>query len=394
MDTRIPGRRFLHSPGPTHVPDEVLDAMRRQPMDMADPRLTRCIAACEAGLQRLLGTASAKPFIYAGNGHGAWEVLVENLIAPGELVLIAGTGHFSDSWALQTEALGRRVQRTPWIEGRAIDVAAVEQALRDDREHQIKALFVVHTDTASGITSELAPLRAALDAAGHPALLVADVVASLGAAPFEMDALGVNVAVGASQKGLMLPPGLGFVAVDQAAMEMAARNPAPRFYWDWRLRDSELPYRKFCGTPPQNLLMGLEAALGLVFQEGLGQVHARHALLARAVHATVEGWATAGALSFFAQVPEQRSVSVTAVQVAPGIDVDALRALARERFQVSIAGGLGPLTGRVFRIGHLGDLNAAMVLGCLAGVEAALTVQGIPFGRDGVARAVACLAKG
>lgn len=392
MNTRIPGHRFLHSPGPTHVPDAVMDAMHRQPMDLGDPRVSQNIDACETGLKRLLQTDSAGVFMYAANGHGAWEVVVENIAATGETVLVPGTGHFSESWALQTEALGRRVLRTPWQEGHPIDAAAVAQALRADRARDIKAVFMVHTDTASGVTSDVSAMRAALDAADHPALLVVDVVASLGAAPFAMDAGRVNVVVGASQKGLMLPPGLGFVAVDQQAMEASKRNAAPRYYWDWRLRESELSYRKFCGTPPQNLLFGLEASLGLIFQEGIEEVWARHALLSRAVHAAVQGWSQAGALSFFAPQPASRSVSVTSVQVAPGIDPEALRTVARERFQVAIAGGLGPLAGRVFRIGHLGDMNPAMILGCLAGLEAAMTVQGIPFGRDGVQRAIACMA--
>ena len=371
-----------------------MDAIRRQPMDLADPRVSRNIAACEAGLKRLLHTEQSGIFMYAANGHGAWEVVIENLLAPGDSVLIPGTGHFSESWALQTEALGRRVVRTPWQEGHAIDVSALEQALLADRERAIKAVFVVHTDTASGITSDLVALRAALDRADHPALLVVDVVASLGAAPFAMDALGVNVAVGASQKGLMLPPGLGFVAVDRHAMDASKRNPAPRYYWDWRLRDHEVSYRKFCGTPPINLVMGLEVALELLFQEGLETVWARHALLSRSVHAAVEGWSQGGALGFFAEQPACRSVSVTSVRVAQGVDPEALRTVARERFQVAIAGGLGPLAGRVFRIGHLGDMNPAMILGCLAGLEAAMTVQGIPLGRDGLQRAVACMARG
>lgn len=392
MTTRIPGRRFLHSPGPTHVPDAVLDAMHRQPMDLADPRVDQNIKACEIGLRRLLHTESAGVYMYAANGHGAWEVVVENLLASGETVLVPGTGHFSESWAVQTEALGRKVQRTPWQEGHPIDAAAVEAALRADRARDIKAVFVVHTDTASGVTSDLAAIRAALDAADHPAMLVVDVVASLGAAPFAMDAGRINVVVGASQKGLMLPPGVGFVAVDKQAMEVSQRNPAPRFYWDWRLRENELSYRKFCGTPPLSLMFGLEASLGLLFQEGLEQVWARHALLARAVHAAVEGWSKGGAFGFFAPLPASRSVSVTSVSVAPGIDPEALRTVARERFQVSIAGGLGPLAGRVFRIGHLGDMNPAMILGCLAGVEAAMTVQGIPLGDGGVQRAIAVLA--
>ena len=389
---RIPGQRFLHSPGPTRVPDEVVHAMSRQPMDMGDPRLDRCIAACEAGLRRLLHTERADIFMYATNGHGAWEAVIANLAAPGQTVLIPGTGHFSESWAVQTEALGVRVVRTPDVEGLPIDAAVVEAALRDDVRHKIVAVFAVHTDTASGVTSDLPALRAAIDRAGHPALFVVDGVASIGAAPLAMDALRANVVLGASQKGLMVPPGLGFVAVDARAMEVASRNPAPRYYWDWRLRRSELSYRKFCGTPPQTLLMGLEAALALIFNEGEAAVYARHRRIADAVHAAVACWSEVGALQFFGRVAASRSVSVTAVQVGPGIDPEAMRSVARERFQVAIAGGLGPLAGRVFRIGHLGDTNPAMILGCLAGIEAAMAVQGIAFGRGGVQRAVEALA--
>ena len=391
---RIPGRRFLHSPGPTPLPDAVLHAMSAQPMDMGDPRLDANIAACEQGLKRLLQTDASDVFIYAANGHGIWEAVVENLADAGEAVLVPGTGHFSQSWAEQTEALGRRVVRTPWREGWPIDAAAVEQALREDQARTIKAVFAVHTDTASGVTTDLSALRHAIDAAGHPALLVADVVASLGAAPFAMDALGVDVALGASQKGLMCPPGVAFVAVNAAALAAARRNPAPRFYWDWVRRKHDMSYRKFCGTPPQNLLLGMEVALGLIFQEGLDAVWRRHAQLAQTVQAAVEGWREGGALEFFAQDPTSRSVSVTTIKVAAGIDVDALRSVARERFQVSIAGGLGPLAGRAFRIGHLGDCNPAMILGAIAGVEAALRAQGIAVGAGGIQRAVRSLAGG
>ncbi|MBC8055207.1 MAG: aminotransferase class V-fold PLP-dependent enzyme, partial [Rhizobiales bacterium] len=251
--TRFPGHRFLHSPGPSRVPDEVLHAMSRQPMDLADPRVDQCIAACELGLKRLLHT-DHDVFLYAANGHGAWEAVIANLVAPGAKVLVAGTGHFSESWALQTEAMGGVVIRTPWVEGLAIDPADIEAALRDDAAHEIAAVFAVHTDTASGVTSDLGAIRAAIDRAGHPALFVVDVVASLGATPFEMDALGADVALGACQKGLMLPPGLAFTAVNARAMERSRANPMPRFYWDWRLRQNPLSYRKFCGTPPQSLL--------------------------------------------------------------------------------------------------------------------------------------------
>ena len=243
-------------------------------------------------------------------------------------------------------------------------------------------MFAVHTDTASGVTSDIAAMRRALDAARHPALLVADVVASLGAAPFAMDELGVDVAVGASQKGLMCPPGVGFVAVNAKAFAAAESNPAPRFYWDWVRRKHEMSYRKFCGTPPQNLLFGLEAALGLIFREGLDAVWSRHARLAGAVHAAIEGWREGGAVDFFAQEPASRSVSVTTIAVKPGVvEIDTLREVARERFQVAMAGGLGPLNGRAFRIGHLGDCNPAMILGAIAGAEAAMRTLGMPVGR-------------
>ena len=389
---RIPGRRFLHSPGPTPVPDEVLWAMSRQPMDLGDPRLARTIAACEQGLKQLLRTEAGEVFLYAANGHGVWEAAVENLLPLGGTALVPGTGHFSESWAVQTEALGRHVVRTPWVQRQPIDVDAVVRALREDTAREIAAVFVVHTDTSSGITSDLAALRAAIDATGHPALFVVDVVASLGAAPFDMDGLRADVVIGASQKGLMCPPGVGFVAVGPRAMEVARANPAPRFYWDWVRRQSELSYRKFCGTAPQSLVAGLEAALGLLFTEGLEAVFERHRRLAGAVHAAVQAWGSAGALGFYAAQPASRSVSVTTVTVPAGTDVDALRAVARERFQVAFAGALGPLAGQAFRIGHLGDQNPAAILGCLAGIEAAMSVRGIPHGRGGVEAAVAALA--
>jgi alanine-glyoxylate transaminase / serine-glyoxylate transaminase / serine-pyruvate transaminase len=391
---RIPGERLLHAPGPTHIPWEVLNAMHRQPLDHGDPRLDATIANCEAGLRRLLKTSQAELFLYACNGHGVWEAVTENLVAPGQAALLPATGHFSEQWALQLEVTGRRAIRTPYRAGHPVDPSAVESALRADTKREIVAVFAVHTDTASGITHDVAAMRTAIDRAGHPALLVVDVIASLAAAPFAMDALGVNVAVGASQKGLMSPPGLGFVAVDQRAFEVATRNTAPRYYWDWKRRRGDYSYQKFCGTPPQNLLFGIEAALALIEGEGLDAVIARHALLARAVQAAVERWAMEGALSMHCRVAEARSASVTTIEVRDGVDVEALRTVARERFQVAVAGGLGPFSGRAFRIGHLGDLNPAMILGCLAGIESAMIAQGVAFGRDGVAHASACLAAG
>ena len=376
------------------MPDEVLHAMSRQPMDLADPRVMTTISACEHGLKRLLGTEAAEVFLYICNGHGVWEAVIENLLPPGGTALVPGTGHFSESWALQAEALGRKVRRTAWREGHGIDLQSVGEALHADRDDDIVAVFAVHTDTASGVTNDMSALREAMDATGHPALLVVDAVASLGVEPLRMDKLRANVVLGASQKGLMCPPGLGLVAVDAAALAVSQRNPAPRDYWDWERRRGPMSYQKFCGTPPLSLLAGLEAALALIFAEGLPQVWARHALLASAVHAAVEGWREGGVLDFYCVDAAQRSAAVTAITVAPGIDVDALRTSARERFQVAMAGGLGPLLGRAFRIGHLGDQNAPGVLGALGGIEAALRAHGVPVGQGGVQRAVEVISRG
>jgi alanine-glyoxylate transaminase/serine-glyoxylate transaminase/serine-pyruvate transaminase len=389
--SRIPGTPFLHAPGPTRLPPQVANALGGQPFELGDPALDGLIADCEQGLKRLFcSPADAELFLYAANGHGAWEAAITNLVAPGQCVVVAGSGPFAEAWAVHAEGLGVPVQRTPWREGHAADAAAVEELLRADRARAVVAVFVVHTDTGSGVTNDVAAFRAAIDAADHPALLVVDVVASLAATPFDMGACGVDVAIGAGQKALMLPPGLSFVAAGARALQVAERNPAPRFYWDWQRRRSPLNYRKFCGTAPQNLLMGLQAALSLVEAEGLQQVFARHRLLAQAVQAAVAGWAEAGDVSLFVHDAAVRSVSVTTIGVRAGIDPEALRRLARERFQVGLAGGLGTLAGRIFRIGHLGDLNAPMVLGCLAGVEAAMQASGIAYG-PGVARAVAVL---
>ncbi|MFO1265727.1 MAG: aminotransferase class V-fold PLP-dependent enzyme [Rubrivivax sp.] len=395
VNPRIPGIRSLHSPGPTRVPDAVMHAMQRPMMDLADPRVAALIRACEDGMRALLASRDAHVIFYAANGHGMWEAVSTNLSARGRTLLVAGGGHFSDSWAMQTEVLGAAtgttVQRTPHTEGHPIDAAAIEQALREDSEHRIAAVLVVHTDTASGITSDLAAVRRAIDAARHPALFVVDLVASLAAAPFAMDALGVDVAMGASQKGLMCPPGLGYVAVNARALAFAEQHAGPRFYWDWVRRVSDVQYKKFCGTPPLAHLAGLEAALQLIEQEGLDRVHARHARLRNAVLAALARWSDAGTLKPFCRVPAASSATVTAIEVSPGIDPEALRTVARERFQVAIAGGLGPLAGRVFRVGHLGDMNEATILGALAGVEAAMTVQGIAYGTGGVAAAAQSL---
>lgn len=375
----FPGLRFLHSPGPTHVPKAVMDAIAEQPMDMADERLDPLIADCEAGLRSIMKTRQAEVFIYASNGHGVWEAVTVNLAAPGQKVLIASTGHFSDSWALMTEAMGVEVLRTTYREGYPIDPSDVETLLRADAKREIVAVYVVQTDTASSVTSDVPAIRQAMDRAGHEALLVVDVVASLAAAPYEMDAWGVNVTLGASQKGMMCPPGMAFCAADERALAVAKANPSHRFYWDWNRRRGAPSYRKFCGTPPQNFLMGLRAAMNLLETEGLDQVLARHHRFATAVQRAVQAWSVGGDIGFVCQVPEARSVSVTSITVK-GVDPENIRRVAREQFNVAIAGGLGPFTGRVFRIGHLGDLSAPMVMGCLSGVEGTLRALQVRIG--------------
>jgi alanine-glyoxylate transaminase/serine-glyoxylate transaminase/serine-pyruvate transaminase len=385
------GVKFLHSPGPTHVPDIVLQAMMAQPMDLGNPRLASLIENCEQGLRRLLHTSSAEVLMYASNGHGAWEAVIANLLAPGRKVLVAGSGFFAEAWAQHAEACGAIAIRTASRYGAPIDARLIEQTLRSDIAGEIVAVFAVQTDTSSGVTSDIRAVRQAIDRAEHPALLAVDAVASLAATPLLMDEWGINVVIGASQKALMLPPGLAFTIVDQRALEASRRNPAPRMYWDWERRVSDLLYRKFCGTPPENLLMGLEAALAQIEREGYDQVFARHARIARAVHAAVERWGERGALWLAVDQPSARSASVTAISVREGIDPDLLCQVARERFHVAIAGGVGPQGGTVFRIGHLGDINEPMILGCLAGLEAALRHQHIPIGNGALDCAIAAL---
>lgn len=390
---RLPGIRFVHSPGPTHVPDEVMHAMQRPMTDLADPRVAALISACELGMKTLLNSPASDIFFYASNGHGVWEAASTNLGSDKHTLLIAGSGHFSDQWALQTEGLGLPLIRTPHTEGQRINVEAIESALRSDTLHKISAVMVVHTDTASGITSDLLEIRKAIDRAQHPALYVVDVVASLAATPFDMDALGVDVCLGSSQKGLMMPPGLGFVAVNAKAFEWSQHNAKPRFYWSWFERKTTVQSAKFCGTPPLAHLAGLEMSLRLLNEEGLDAVYARHQRLGAAVRAAVNAWSTCGALKLHCQDPAGFSNSVTAIEVTPDIDPEALRMVAREKFQVAMAGGLGALTGRAFRIGHLGDMNEPMILGALAGIEAAMRVQKIPFGDQGMSAAIAYLAE-
>lgn len=386
-------REFLHTPGPTHIPDRVLNAMHRQPYDLSDPRFVDLALSCFEDLKGVFRT-QGEVFLYASNGHGGWEAALANLFEPGDSVLVPDVGHFSQSWGGHARSFGLEVLGPAGDRRRALDPQVVEDALRRDDAGRIKAVLAVQTDTATGITSDIQALRAAIDASGHPALLVVDVIASLAAAPFAMDDWGVDVAIGASQKALMGPPGLAAVAVNRRTVELAATREGHRYYWDWRIRSEREMYRRFCGTAPEHTLFGLREALDILAEEGLEAVIARHARLAGAVQAAVGAWESAGALAFNAVEPAERSVSVTTVLTPEGVDGQAFRDIVRDEDYVALGGGLGSMEGGAFRIGHLGSLSAPMVLGCLATVEAALIRQAIPHGDGGLRAAVEHLAAG
>ena len=381
------GRNFLHTPGPTNVPDRVLAAMMRPAVDLSDPAYLAMVQTCFEDLGRAFRT-DGRVFIYISNGHGAWEAALVNVLSPGDKVLAPEVGHFSRNWAEMASTFGVDVDVVSSDWRNALDPNVIEERLRQDTGAEIKAVLMVQTDTATAITSDVAAVRRAMDAAGHPALLMVDVVASLAAAPFDMDQMGVDVAVAASQKGLMQPPGLGIVAASAKAWEAHQKSTLPRLYWDWTRRSADEYYRKFCGTSPIHLLYGLRAALDMLFEEGLDNVVARHGRLAEGVRKAIEVWSRANVLEFNAINPADRCDSVTTIRVAEGYDADVLRLVCRGELDLSLGAGLGDLGGRAFRIGHLGYLNEAMVLGALATVETALTVTGIPFEAGGVDAAI------
>jgi len=386
------GRNFLMTPGPSNVPDRVLAAMHRPAVDLVDSDFMAVTDSCFADLARVFRTDS-RVFVYASNGHGAWEAALANLIGEGDLVLVPFTGVFSAAWGALARDLGAEVEKVAGDWRRAFDPDRIEERLRADRDHRIKAVLAVHTDTATSVTSDIAAVRRALDACRHPALLMADVVASLGTVDFRMDDWGVDVAVAGSQKGLMTPPGLAFTAVSPRALERSRATGIRRGYWDWPRRvDSEEFYMKFFGTPPEHLIWALREALDMLFEEGLETAFARHRRLADAVHAAVGVWGETGALELNAVAPAERATSVTTIRVAKGIDSNRLRILAREALDVSLGYGLGPLDGKAFRIGHMGWINEPMVLGALGGVEMAMQACGVPYRKGGVTAAVDTLA--
>ena len=385
------GRELIQLPGPTNIPARVLRAMHRQVVDFAAPEFTVMARSCLDELRDVFKTRG-EVYGYASIGHGTWEAALANLVAPGAGILLPETGMFSLRWREMAERLEIPVEEIPSDWRHALDPAAVEARLRADRERRIGAVCVVQVETSTGIRHDVAAVRRAIDAAGHPALLVVDAIASLATVDLEMDGWGCDLVLAASQKGLMLPPGMAFVAVGERAQRAAEANPRPRAYWDWRSRQGSYSYMWFHGTPPVQMMFGLRESLDMLFEEGLVAVLARHTRLATAARAAVAHWSGAGALEFQAVEPACRADAVTAIRFRDGIDADALRLLCRDRLGVAFGGGLGPLGGKVLRIGHLGDLNEPMLLGALAVLETGLELQGIPYQPGGVTAAIGALA--
>jgi alanine-glyoxylate transaminase/serine-glyoxylate transaminase/serine-pyruvate transaminase len=380
------GRHFLQIPGPTNVPDRVLRALSQPTMDHRGPEFAKLAREVIGGTQAIFMT-KAPVVIYPASGTGAWEASLANTLSPGDKVLMFETGHFATLWKEMATRLGLEVDFIPGDWRHGVDPAVVYATLADDQQHRIKAVAVVHHETSTGVVSRIADIRRQMDAARHPALLLVDTISSLGSIEYRHDDWGVDVTVGCSQKGLMLPPGLGFNAVSDKALAASKSARLPRAYWDWApmIRDNRAGF--FPYTPSTNLLYGLREAIAMLMEEGLQHVFARHERFARATRTAAETWG----LDIVCHNPAEYSSVLTAVMMPAGHDADAFRQIVLERFNMSLGTGLGRLKGRIFRIGHLGDFNDLMLAGTLGGVEMGLTLAGVPHQPGGVLAALASL---
>ncbi|WPO42623.1 pyridoxal-phosphate-dependent aminotransferase family protein [Tardiphaga sp. 42S5] len=378
------GREFLAIPGPTTMPDEVLRAMHRPPLDIYSKEMVQLTF----GLLRDIGTLFAtkgNTYMYIANGHGAWEATLTNVLSRGDKILVLESGRFAVGWGHAARAMGVDVQSLKGDWNRAIRPAEVEATLRQDTNHEIKAVLAVQIDTASGAFNDIEAIGKAIKAAGHPALFMVDTVASLGCMPFEMDAWGIDVAMSGSQKGLMTPPGLGYVAANDRAREVHKTANLRTPYWDWTERDGDEHYRKHSGTAPVHLMFAQRQAIDMLFDEKLVNVFQRHRLLAEAVRRAVAVWAGGGVLSFNIVEPKERGNTVTTVRMdnpTPLLDY------CRDKCGVILGVGIGDLHGKAFRIAHMGHVNAPMILGTLGVIEMGLQALGIPHGKGGVTAAV------
>jgi alanine-glyoxylate transaminase/serine-glyoxylate transaminase/serine-pyruvate transaminase len=381
------GRHFLQIPGPTNVPDRVLRAIAQPTIDHRGPAFSALAREAIAGLRRVFQTAG-HVVIYPSSGTGAWEASLVNTLSSGDTLLMFETGHFATLWRDMAVRLGLVVDFVPGDWRHGVDPEIVRQKLADDRERRIKAVAVVHNETSTGVTSRIAAIRTAMDDARHPALLLVDTISSLGSIDYRHDEWRVDVTVAGSQKGLMLPPGLGFNAISEKALAASKDARLPRAYWDWQpmIKDGAAGF--FPYTPATNLLYGLRESVAMLMDEGLPHVFARHCRFAEATRRAAAAWG----LEVLCANPQEYSSSLTAVMMPPGHDADAFRAIVLERFDMSLGTGLGKLKGRVFRIGHLGDFNDLMLAGTLSGVEMGLAASGVPFTRGGVTAALEYLA--
>ena len=377
------GRHFLQIPGPTNVPDRVLRAMSQPTIDHRGPEFQALGRELLDGVREVFGT-TRPVVVFPASGTGAWEAALVNVLSPGDRVLMFETGHFATLWKQIAERMGLDVEWVPGDWRRGVDPAQVEERLQEDRGHAIKAVCVVHNETSTGVASRIPLVRHAIDHARHPALFVVDTISSLGSIDYRHDEWGVDVTVGASQKGLMLPPGLSFNAVGEKALAAHGRATLPRAYWDWSAVLAANEKGFFPYTPATNLLYGLKEALAMLREEGLPQVFARHARHAEATRRAVRAWG----LEVLCAVPEEYSDSITAVMTPPGHDADRVRAVVLDRFDMSLGVGLTKLAGQIFRIGHLGDLNDLSLLGTLAGVEMGLRLSDVPVAASGVEAAM------
>jgi alanine-glyoxylate transaminase/serine-glyoxylate transaminase/serine-pyruvate transaminase len=384
------GRPLLAIPGPTNIPDRVLQAMIRPAEEIYTGPMVALTDGLLTDLKRVFGT-SARMYIYAANGHGGWEAAFSNVLSRGDKVLVLESGRFAVGWGDMAAVMGAEVDVLPGSWRAAVDPQKVEDRLRRDTRGEIKAIMVVQVDTASAVANDIAAIRRAIDAARHPALLMVDCVASLGCMPYAMDAWGVDVTMAASQKGLMSPPGLAFVAASEKAHRAHATANMKTLYWDWTFRQGVEHYMKYCGTPPEHLLFALRAALDLLFEEGLEAAFARHTRLAAATHAAVARWSEGQALSFNIEAPAERAPSVTNVLMTSH-DPKALQAWCQAECNVAVGGGIGALSGQAIRIAHMGHCNGPMLLGALGAIEMALQALNIPHGRGGVQAAIDQLA--
>jgi alanine-glyoxylate transaminase/serine-glyoxylate transaminase/serine-pyruvate transaminase len=377
------GRHFLQIPGPTNVPDRVLRALSRPTIDHRGPEFARLAREAIAGLQQVCKTSGAV-VIYPSSGTGAWEAALVNTLSPGDKVLMVETGHFATLWRNMALRLGLQVDFVPGDWRHGVDPAGVEAKLAEDRSHAIQAVAIVHNETSTGVTSQVAEVRRRMDTVSHPALFMVDTISSLASIDYRHDEWGVDVTVGCSQKGLMLPPGLGLNAISEKARMAAHSARLPRSYWDWEpmLQDSQAGF--FPYTPATNLLYGLREALHMLFEEGLENVFARHTRHAEATRRAVQAWG----LALVCRNPAEYSSSLTAVMMPAGYDADALRQVILDRFDLSLGTGLGKLKGKIFRIGHLGDFNDLMLTGTLGGIEMGLALAGVPFKTGGVTAAL------